>query len=126
MSRNDIEKWQAKRIGDALFPTVNYFVRLRLRMEQLRFPHDDPVYKLVCEAHEGMNRLRLDVHYLSCDGVGRASSDGITLASGRPAMEPRRRLGAQKKAAPNPEPLAIDGRDDATLPALPRRFRDYR
>jgi hypothetical protein len=72
MNRNDIENWQAKRIGEALYPTVNYLVRLRRRMEQLRFPHDDPLYKRVCEAHEAMNRLRLDVHYLTCSGVGDA------------------------------------------------------
>jgi hypothetical protein len=46
-------------------------------MEQRRFPHNDPLYVRVCATNEELNRLMMDLHYLSCDGVGRsAESDG--------------------------------------------------
>jgi hypothetical protein len=73
MTRDDITKGQAKQIAAALFPPVNYVARLRRRMEQRGFPHADPLYLSVCAAHEAMNRLRLEVHYLACDGAGRAA-----------------------------------------------------
>jgi hypothetical protein len=85
MNRDDIKHWQAERICKALFPTKNYLVRLRRRMEQRRFPHDDPLYLLVCAAHEALNRLRLDVHYLSCGGTGpaRAATDPMPHGDGK-------------------------------------------
>jgi hypothetical protein len=71
MNHTDITKEQAKEIAQALFPPVNYLARLRRRMEQRGFPHADPLYVRVCAAHEEVNRLRLEVHYLGCDGAGR-------------------------------------------------------
>jgi hypothetical protein len=76
MSRGDIQKWQAKRISEALFPATNYLIRLRQRMEKRGFPHDDPLYREVCAAYDAIHRLGMSMHYLSCDGVGRPSSDG--------------------------------------------------
>ena len=75
MNRGDIQKWQAKRISQPLYPATNYLVRLRRRMEQRGFPPDDPLYLEVCAAYEAIHRLGMSVHYLSCDGVGRASTD---------------------------------------------------
>jgi hypothetical protein len=49
----------------------NYLVRLRKRMEQRGFHHDDPLYVRVVAAHEQLNRLRLEMHYLACDRTGR-------------------------------------------------------
>jgi hypothetical protein len=76
MSRSDIKKWQAKRISQALFPATNYLIRLRRRMEQRGFPPHDPLYREVCAAYDAIHRLGMSMHYLSCDGVGRPSSDG--------------------------------------------------
>jgi hypothetical protein len=44
-------------------------------MESRGFPHTDPLYLLVCAAHEAVNRLRLDTHYIAC-GVGEPGRDG--------------------------------------------------
>jgi hypothetical protein len=75
MNRNNVTKEQAARISKALFPTTNYLIRLRKRMEQRGFSFDDPLYLLVCAAHEAVNRLRLDTHYLAC-GIGEPGRDG--------------------------------------------------
>jgi hypothetical protein len=56
-----------------LFPPTNYLIRRRDRMHERGFPHDDPLYVLVCDAYEALNRLRLHVHNLSCEGTGRPS-----------------------------------------------------
>lgn len=73
MDRTDVKKSQAKVISEALFPNVNYLYRLKTRMEKVGFPHDDKLYQLVSNAYDAMHRLSVEVHYLSCDGVGRAT-----------------------------------------------------
>ena len=44
-------------------------------MEEAGFPHDDALYLKVCAAYDAMHRLSVDVHYLSCDGVGERARD---------------------------------------------------
>jgi len=71
MTSDQLTKAQAKTIRDALFPGFNYLFRLRQRMEKAGFPPDDKLYQLVCNAYDAAHRLNVEVHYLSCDGVGR-------------------------------------------------------
>jgi hypothetical protein len=68
-----VTKAQAARIGEALFPPTNYLIRLRNRMHACGFPHDDPLYQLVCKAYDAMNTLRMHVHHLAAEGAGRPS-----------------------------------------------------
>ena len=70
MDRSDVKKSQAKTISTALFPHMNYLFRLRKRMEEVGFPHNDKLYLLVCNAYDAMHSLSDEIHYLSCDGVG--------------------------------------------------------
>jgi len=42
MTRDDIQKWQAKKIRDALSPAGNYLARLRERMEKRGLPPAGP------------------------------------------------------------------------------------
>jgi hypothetical protein len=70
------EKWQAAKIAKALYPSVNYLVRLRRRMEQVGFPLDDDLFRHVCAAYDAVNRLRLKAHNLSCGGTGGPSVIG--------------------------------------------------
>lgn len=70
MDRTDVRKSQAKQISHALFPKINYLFRLRKRMEEVGFPPNDKFYLLVCKAYDAMQQLSVEVHYLSCDGVG--------------------------------------------------------
>jgi hypothetical protein len=62
MNGNDIKKWQAKKISDALYQPTNYLIRLRQRMEQRGFPPNDSLYQLVCAAHDAVNRLRIAMY----------------------------------------------------------------
>ena len=70
MTRDDIQKWQAAKIRDALSPAGTYLTRLRKRMEQRGFPPRDPLYQLTCVAHNAVNDLWMHIHYLSCSGTG--------------------------------------------------------
>ena len=47
MNRDSIQKWQGAALNKALFPSLNYLLRLRRRMEERGFPVDDKLYKLV-------------------------------------------------------------------------------
>lgn len=75
MDRDSVKKSQATTINKALFPKLNYLYRLRKRMEEVGFPHDDKLYLLVCKAYDAMYALNVETHYLSCDGVGRPKRD---------------------------------------------------
>jgi hypothetical protein len=75
MDRTDVKKSQAKQISQAMFPKINYLFRLRESMEKVGFPPNDKLYLLVCNAYEAMQELSVEVHYLSCDGVGRPSKN---------------------------------------------------
>ena len=71
MTSDDISKSQAAVIQKALFPGVNYLVRLRTRMEKAGFPQNDKLYKLVQAACDAAQQLSNEVHYMTCDGVMR-------------------------------------------------------
>jgi hypothetical protein len=73
INREAITKSQAKALSKALYPYMNYFLRLRKRMEAVGFPPKDKLYLLVCKACDAMQALSVEVHYLSCDGVGNPS-----------------------------------------------------
>ena len=60
---------------DALFerlrPTLAYLTRLQKRMDKRAFPDDDRLLLLVREAQNALQALCVEIHYLSCDNVGR-------------------------------------------------------
>jgi hypothetical protein len=58
---NGITTDEASRLYDALFPHVNYLLRLKKRFEELRIV-DDPLYAEVCEAYHAAWSLRQAVH----------------------------------------------------------------
>ena len=52
--------------------TLGYLNGLFKRVEQVGFPHDDRLLKLVDEARKSLQDLTIEVHYESCRGqVGR-------------------------------------------------------
>jgi hypothetical protein len=71
MTSDDLTKSQANAIREALFPGMNYLYRLKTRMEKAGFPTHDKLYQLVLDAYEAANCLSVEVHYMSCNGVGR-------------------------------------------------------
>lgn len=70
MDRSTLTRSQAKTVSEGLFPGMNYLFRLRERMQKVGFPPEDKLFKMVCAAYDGMHRLSVEVHYLSCNGVG--------------------------------------------------------
>ena len=75
MDRESIKKSQAAVINKSLFRSLNYLLRLRERMQQVGFPHDDKLYLMVCKAYDAVHALHIETHYLSCDGVGNPRKD---------------------------------------------------
>lgn len=74
MDETTIESWQASRVWQALYPSINYVYRLRTRMEKVGFTPNDKLFVLVCDAFEALHALSNELHYLSCEsGVGRPS-----------------------------------------------------
>lgn len=71
MDRDSLTKDQAKKINAAVQPSLAYLFRLRERMTKTGFPPADPLFQLIENAYDAMQRLFVALHYLSCDGVGR-------------------------------------------------------
>jgi hypothetical protein len=72
VDKDKLQPWQSRRIHSAIYPCVNYLVRLKKRMEATGFPQDDLLYQLVIQAYDAVHRLYTELHYLSCQsGVGR-------------------------------------------------------
>ena len=70
MDRDSITKDHAKTINASVQPSLGYLYRLRERMVKTGFPPGDPLLKLMDQAYASMHRLFIELHYLSCDGVG--------------------------------------------------------
>jgi hypothetical protein len=65
MDSDQLTAEQAGRLYAALFPHVNYPLRLLKRMHELRFRDDDAFYRAVREAFEVVWRLRQEAHSMS-------------------------------------------------------------
>jgi hypothetical protein len=79
MNSNDLTYAQARQIHHALFPLVNYLVRLRNRMNARGFPPTDELFIEVEHAYDAACRLSNMAHRLSCKGMGRPEK---SLSSG--------------------------------------------
>jgi hypothetical protein len=71
MNSDELTRTQVKAISEALFPGVNYLVRLRDRMVKAGFPPDDELFKLVSDAYEASRVLRLELLAMAAHGNGR-------------------------------------------------------
>lgn len=58
---NGLTADEASRLYDALYPHVNYLLRLKNRFEELRIV-DDPLYAEVCDAYHAVWSLRQAAH----------------------------------------------------------------
>jgi hypothetical protein len=88
MDRDSVTKDQAKTINASVQPSLGYLYRLRERMVKTGFPPNDPLLKLVDRAYDSMHRLFVELHYLSCYGVGRPSESDSKKANGAVAGGP--------------------------------------
>lgn len=73
MDSQSLKAWQTRRIHRSLRPNLRYLYRLRTRMEKIGFHPSDPLFKLVNQAYDSVHALFIQLHYLSCEGVGEPS-----------------------------------------------------
>lgn len=72
MTRGDLSSRQARKIFDALHPTLGFLTQLERRLLELGFPPTDPYYGKVKAALDAYHRLAVETHYRACEtGVGR-------------------------------------------------------
>ena len=62
MTSDDLTAEQASKLYEALFPHVNYLLRLKKRMEELRFAEDDPLVIAATRAYQAAWELRQEAH----------------------------------------------------------------
>jgi hypothetical protein len=53
---------QASRLYEALFPHVDYLLRLKKRLEDLRFAEDDPLLVAAAKAYDAAWELSQEAH----------------------------------------------------------------
>jgi hypothetical protein len=61
-----------------------YLNRLKRRMDQRKFPHNDPLFNEVVDAADAMHKLNVSIHYLSC---GKTGSGGYPVPVNFPAPD---------------------------------------
>ena len=71
MDSRNLTKRQAEQLLEDLRPMAVYLHRLQARMIERGFPPRDPLLQLVSTTYDGMRDLLAEVHYLTCDNVGR-------------------------------------------------------
>jgi hypothetical protein len=70
MRREDIAPKQAEAIKQKIRPMLAYLNRLKRRMDQRKFPHDDTLFNEVVDSADAMHKLNVSIHYLSCGKTG--------------------------------------------------------
>lgn len=58
---------QLQRILDQLAPLFAYVQKLRKRMDERDFPHDDPLRQLVTRLADTTHTFQITLHYMVCD-----------------------------------------------------------
>ena len=72
MTGEHITTRQARKIYDALYPTLGFLTQLEMRLLDLGFPPTDDYVVRVRSARDAYQQLTVETHYLSCkSGVGR-------------------------------------------------------
>lgn len=67
MDSQHVQRWQAEQLLESLRPALQYLHRLKGRMEKVGFVPGDPLYDRVVKAHQEMQALFTEVHYLTCE-----------------------------------------------------------
>jgi hypothetical protein len=70
MRSEDLTPRQAETIKKTIRPMLAYLNRLKRRMDQRKFPHDDSLFNEVVDAADALHKLNVSIHYLSCGKTG--------------------------------------------------------
>jgi hypothetical protein len=68
MNGDDLDKGQTQKMADALFPSINYLLRLKQRMHAQSFEPSDPLLALTEKAYDAVQNLYLDLLNRSASG----------------------------------------------------------
>jgi hypothetical protein len=71
MRSEQLTECQLEALATRIRPMLTYLVRLEVRMEKRGFSNNDRLLQVVREARKAVHDVNLELHYLSCDGVGR-------------------------------------------------------
>ena len=72
MTSDDLTTDQAERMCGEVIAQLRSLGKVLNRMRERNFPFDDPLRKLMQDAYDKMQHLRMDLHYRSCAaGTGR-------------------------------------------------------
>jgi len=76
MDARSIKPTDARRIGKALQPGLDYLRRLRERMVAVGFLPDDPLFPAVVKAHDAGGELFMVTHYASRTKARKRTQNG--------------------------------------------------
>jgi hypothetical protein len=66
-----------------------YLNRLKKRMNDRKFPHNDPLFNQVVDAADAVHKLNVSIHYLSCGKTGgHAVQPSGCFADAKPLLSP--------------------------------------
>ena len=83
MNGDDLTKDQAGALATALFPSINYLLRMKKRMYGAGFPTNDSLLMLTENAYDAVQRLYLDLLSRSASGNMRR----VCRPSGEPSSD---------------------------------------
>src|SRR3954466_7243574 len=89
MRREDLTREQAEAIKQKIRPMLAYLNRLKKRMNDRKFPHNDPLFNEVVDAADALHKLNVSIHYLSCGKTGgHAGQPADCFADAKPLLSP--------------------------------------
>jgi hypothetical protein len=77
MAYRQLTPAQANALRERFQPTLRFLLLCKRRLDERGFDPRGKFYQSVCNAHDAMHTLHLELHYESCGrGVGRPPSEG--------------------------------------------------
>jgi hypothetical protein len=66
MKTEDLSPEQLEKLYAAIWPRMNYIVRLEKRLKELGFKEEEPLRAKVLAARNAMQALHIQIHYARC------------------------------------------------------------
>jgi hypothetical protein len=76
MRSDQLTDAQIGAIAEKIRPMLRYLSKLEKRILEQNFPEDDRLLVLVRAARSDFQGLHMELHYLSCENIGRPPREG--------------------------------------------------
>jgi hypothetical protein len=76
MRSDQLTDAQIGMIAEKIRPMLRYLSKLENRILEQNFPEDDRLLVLVRAARTAFQGLHMELHYLTCDNIGRPPREG--------------------------------------------------